>query len=100
LWEVDGIPVSMSGHASIVATAGATVGRIGPVFTPADQRGTGFGTAITAAMVEHLQPRCSTIMLFTDELNPTSNGIYERLGFEVVGDIVEFAFDSADHAAS
>lgn len=100
LWEVDANPVAMCGHASPVTTANSTVARIGPVFTPAQDRGRGYGTAVTAAMVEDLIPRSDAIMLFTDEANPTSNGIYERLGFEVVGDIVEFVLDSEAPEAS
>jgi predicted GNAT family acetyltransferase len=100
LWEVDATPVSMAGHASLVRTPGGTVGRIGPVYTPAALRGAGYGTAVTAAMVDRMLPKCDVVMLYTDESNPTSNGIYERLGFEVAGDVVEFEFESSDHAAS
>jgi predicted GNAT family acetyltransferase len=92
LWTDNGEPVSLSGHAPLVTTPGGTVGRIGPVYTPPRHRGRGYGTAATAAMVEVMQPRCDMIMLFTDATNPTSNGIYARLGFEIVDEIVELAF--------
>jgi predicted GNAT family acetyltransferase len=92
LWVVAGQPVSMAGNAPLVTTPAGTVARIGPVYTPAGHRGNGYGTAVTAAVVEALQPRCDVIMLYTDATNPTSNGIYARLGFDVVGEVVEVVF--------
>ena len=37
-------------------------------------------------------------MLFTDAANPTSNGVYERLGYRVVGEVVELS--DAGHTAA
>jgi predicted GNAT family acetyltransferase len=88
-WEVEGVPVSMAAHAPIVDTPSGSVARIGPVFTPREHRRRGFAAAITASVVEHVLPRTSTVMLFTDAANPTSNGVYERLGFRVVGEVVD-----------
>jgi predicted GNAT family acetyltransferase len=65
------------------------VGRVGPVYTPAEHRRRGYGAAITSAVVEHLLPLTTTVMLYTDAANPTSNGVYERLGFRVVADVVD-----------
>ena len=87
-WEVNGVPVSMAGHASLVETPGAVVARIGPVYTPPAYRGRRYGSAVTAAVVELLLPQVDAVMLFTDASNPTSNAIYERLGFRHVADIV------------
>jgi predicted GNAT family acetyltransferase len=98
LWDDASEVTAMGGHASLVSTAGVTVGRIGPVFTPAQHRRRGYGAAITAAVVEHLQSRCDVIMLFTDSENPTSNGVYERLGFDVVDEIVEFECHDANRS--
>lgn len=91
LWVLDGIPVALAGHAPLVTTPSGTVARIGPVYTPHDLRGRGYGSAVTAAMVESLLPRSTTIMLFADALNPGSNRIYERLGFEFRATHVEVA---------
>jgi predicted GNAT family acetyltransferase len=88
-WEVDGVPVSMAGHASLVATPGSVVARIGPVYTPPAHRGRRYGSAVTAGVVEHLLPDVDAVMLFTDASNPTSNAIYERLGFRHVADVVD-----------
>ena len=92
-WEVDDVPVAMAGHAPIVSTPGGDVGRVGPVFTPADLRGRGYGTAVTAVVTEHLLPVVGTVMLYTDAGNPTSNAIYERLGYVHEHDIVELVPD-------
>jgi predicted GNAT family acetyltransferase len=100
LWEVSDEPVAMGGHASLVPTPAGVVARIGPVYTPRSLRGRGFGTAITAALVEHLQSRSDLIMLFTDSGNPTSNGIYERLGFNYEDEFVELEFSPSRHDAS
>lgn len=88
-WEVDGERVAMAGHAPLVMTPGGVVGRIGPVFTPRRHRGRGYGSAVTAAVVEDLLPRTDTVMLYTDAANATSNGVYERLGFVHVADVVD-----------
>lgn len=88
-WEVDGVPVAMAGHAPVVSTPGAVVARVGPVYTPVPLRGRGYGGAATAAVVEHLLPHTDVVMLYTDAANPTSNGVYERLGFTHVADVVD-----------
>ena len=89
LWEVDGVPVSMAGHASLVETPGAVVARVGPVYTPPEFRNRRYGSGVTAGVVEHLLPVADVVMLYTDASNPTSNAIYERLGFQHVGDVVD-----------
>ena len=93
-WEVDGVPVAMAGHASVVATPGAAVARIGPVYTPPAYRGRRYGSVVTAGVVEQLLPEVDAVMLFTDASNPTSNAIYERLGFRHVADIVDLDLEA------
>jgi RimJ/RimL family protein N-acetyltransferase len=89
LWEVDGAPVSMA----MLRVPAAGVSRIGPVFTPRDKRGHGYGSAVTAAAAQ-LAHRSGTpdVVLFADLANPTSNAIYQRIGFEAVGDSVRIDF--------
>jgi predicted GNAT family acetyltransferase len=89
LWEVDDEPVALAGHAPLVATPAGVIGRIGPVYTPAHLRGRGYGAAVTSAVVTRLLPRTTAIILYADATNPTSNGVYERLGFRVVAEVVE-----------
>jgi RimJ/RimL family protein N-acetyltransferase len=93
LWIVDGAPVSMA----MLRVPAFGVSRIGPVFTARDRRGHGYGSAVTAAAVQ-LAHRSGTpdVVLFADLANPTSNAIYQRIGFEPVGDSVRIDFSMAD----
>lgn len=81
LWEVDGEPVSLAGS---VAT-GFGVASIGPVFTPEEHRRHGYAAAVTAEASRRVRAAgAAHVVLFTDVLNPTSNGVYQRIGFEPV----------------
>jgi predicted GNAT family acetyltransferase len=93
LWDVDGTPTSMA----MLRVPASGVSRIGPVFTQRDARGHGYGSAVTAAAVE-LAHRSGTpdVVLYADLANPTSNGIYQRIGFEPVADSVRIDFVTAD----
>jgi predicted GNAT family acetyltransferase len=83
LWEHDGIPVSLAAR---TATA-AGVARIAPVYTPPDQRRRGYGAAVTAACTADALARdADEVVLFTDLANPTSNSIYQAIGFRPIAD--------------
>jgi GNAT superfamily N-acetyltransferase len=92
LWTVDGTPVSTA----MLRAPAAGVSRIGPVFTPRARRGHGYGSAVTAAASE-LARRSGTedVVLFADLANPTSNKIYQQIGFEPVADSVRIDFTLA-----
>jgi predicted GNAT family acetyltransferase len=90
LWEVDGAPVSMVGISFLLEGGGI---RIGPVYTPADQRRLGYAAAATAAACRLAFDRgAAEVSLFTDLANPTSNALYQRLGFREVEDraVIDF----------
>lgn len=89
IWEADGDPVAMGGHAPLVPTPIGLVGRIGPIYTTPTARGQGFGASITALIAESLLERCTMVMLLADADNPGSNSIYAQLGFVVRGELVE-----------
>lgn len=89
LWEVDSTPVSMA----MLRAPAAEVSRIGPVFTPQEQRGRGYGSAVTAAAAQLAHSSGTPdVVLFADLANPTSNAIYQRIGFEAVHDSVRVDF--------
>jgi len=88
-WEVDGEPVAYASVAPLVDSPSGAVARIGPVFTAAEHRRRGFGAAVTWTAVQHAMQRAATVMLYTDAANPTSNGVYERLGFRAVAEVVD-----------
>jgi uncharacterized protein len=90
LWEVDGRPVSMA------ALGGPTPNglRIGPVYTPRDERGHGYASAVTAAASQAaLDAGRRFVFLFTDLANPTSNKIYQAIGYEPVSDVDVVRFE-------
>ncbi len=90
LWEVDGRAVSLCGF------GGRTPHgiRIGPVYTPPELRGLGYGSAVTAAASkQQLDAGYDYCFLYTDLANPTSNKIYINIGYEFVCDSADYAFD-------
>jgi predicted GNAT family acetyltransferase len=91
-WEVDGEIVSLVGHAAIVETPSGKVVRIGPVYTPPEYRGRGYASCATAAVSEILRGLPARVMLYTDATNPTSNGIYLRLGYKLIAENIEIEF--------
>jgi predicted GNAT family acetyltransferase len=88
LWE-DGEPVAMGG-----ATGPTPHGiRIGAVYTPPARRRRGYASALVAALSQaQLDAGRRFCFLFTDLANPTSNHIYQELGYEPVVDIAELHF--------
>jgi GNAT superfamily N-acetyltransferase len=91
LWARDGVPVSLA----MVRTPAVGVSRIGPVFTPGEHRGHGYGSAVTAAAAQWADTAgADQVVLFTDLANPVSNAIYQRIGFESVTDIAHLRFDA------
>lgn len=96
IWEHEGEPVGMSGHAALAASAAGLMGRIGPVFVPVQHRGRGFGAAVTSAMIDHLQARgADVVLLYADADYEPSNRVYLGLGFRAVADVVELGQPSA-----
>jgi FR47-like protein len=89
LWEVDGVPVSMAAVTGPIAG----VFKVAPVFTPAGLRRRGYGGAATAAVSRAaLDAGATDVVLYTDLANPTSNSVYQRLGYRPVHDRVVLTF--------
>jgi predicted GNAT family acetyltransferase len=63
------------------------VARVGPVYTPPEQRGRGWASAAVAEVSGLLQQQGARVCLFTDQANPTSNKIYAALGYRPVVDM-------------
>jgi predicted GNAT family acetyltransferase len=82
LWE-DGEVVSMAAI-GMPAEGGE---RIGSVYTPPRWRGRGYAGALVAAVTQDALDRgCAYVQLNTDVANPISNAVYERIGYERVGE--------------
>ncbi|MFE9930994.1 GNAT family N-acetyltransferase [Streptomyces sp. NPDC005533] len=86
LWEHEGEPVSLAGFSRPIAGAS----RIGPVYTPPAVRGRGYAAGVTHAATRAAHAAgAAEVLLFTDLANPTSNGVYQRLGYTRVEDRAE-----------
>ncbi|MFD5922093.1 GNAT family N-acetyltransferase [Kitasatospora sp. NPDC058201] len=97
LWEDGGRPVALAGHSAVIAG----MSRIGPVYTPGDHRGRGYGSGVTAAASAHaLGLGATEVLLYTDLANPTSNSIYQQIGYRPVEDctVLEFRGRAARRA--
>ena len=77
LWEVDGTPVGVTAF----NPPSFGVARVGPVYTPREHRGRGYAAAGVAAITRRLLNEGARVCLFADEQNPTSTGVYVRLGY-------------------
>jgi predicted GNAT family acetyltransferase len=78
LWANEREIVSLAGCSSAVCG----VSRIGPVYTPKEFRGHGYGSAVTAAATQSAFDRgAQYVALYTDLSNPTSNAIYQSIGY-------------------
>lgn len=89
LWETGGQPVSLAGLTRQVA--GQV--RVGPVYTPPELRGRGYAGAVTATVSQAaLAAGADEVLLYADLANPTSNTLYQRLGYEAVADHLSLLF--------
>lgn len=78
-WEVDGRVVSMASRTRETKDGS----NISLVYTPPEFRGRGYGGSATAFACEHAFSEGKKIaFLYTDLRNPTSNKIYQKIGFE------------------
>ncbi len=92
LWELDGRVVSWA-H---VGAPTDGMSRVGPVYTPPEHRGHGYGSAVTAAASRWARDAgAAHVLLFTDLANPTSNSIYQKIGYRPVLDACELEFTPA-----
>ncbi|WP_166383151.1 GNAT family N-acetyltransferase [Catellatospora methionotrophica] len=81
-WEAGGEPVSM---AAMTAPAAGVV-RLNLVYTPPRRRGNGYAGALVAAISAAVLGAGLRPTLFTDLANPTSNKIYQAVGYRPVQD--------------
>jgi RimJ/RimL family protein N-acetyltransferase len=89
IWQVDGQPVSIA-----AASGDQTAHRIGFVYTPPEHRGKGYSKALMAAMCAQLRKDgVREIYLYADAANPISNHMYRALGFRVLAEFSELAFE-------
>jgi GNAT superfamily N-acetyltransferase len=89
VWDVAGAPVSIAGVTRTVAG----MARVGPVYTPPELRGRGYAGAVTAAVSQAAREAgAPEVVLYTDLANPTSNALYQRLGYRPVEDRIVLSY--------
>jgi GNAT superfamily N-acetyltransferase len=72
--------------------------RVGYVYTPPEWRRQGYATTCVAALSQRaLDEGARHCFLYTDLSNPTSNDIYQRIGYEPVTDALDVIFEHASH---
>ena len=88
LWEHDGKVVSMM-KKSRPTKHGVTVSF---VFTPHEERKKGYARTMVAACSTELLKSYNFCVLYTDLMNPTSNKIYQEIGYKRIADSVQLGF--------
>ncbi len=92
IWD-NGQPVAMA--AKVRPTRNGMT--ISLVYTPPEQRRHGYATACVAALSQQLLDEgWQFCTLFTDLANPTSNSIYQKIGYQQVADFNDYLFDTAE----
>lgn len=88
LWD-DGGPVAMMGNNRNTPHLAS----VGFVYTPPGLRGRGYASALVAAGSQALlDSGRAGCVLFTDLGNPTSNDIYQKIGYEPLADFSMYRF--------
>ncbi|MFK0152206.1 GNAT family N-acetyltransferase [Streptomyces sp. NPDC090493] len=97
LWETpDGTPVSVAGLNPLI---GGQM-QVDVVYTPAHLRGRGYAAAVTAEVSRAaLAAGAQDVVLFADLSNPTSNALYQRLGYVRLSEWSGYDFSAAVPAA-
>jgi predicted GNAT family acetyltransferase len=91
VWQ-DDVPVSMA------ACGGTTPNgaRINSVYTPPDRRRRGYASACVASLSARLLAEGRRFcFLYTDLANPTSNAIYQQIGYRPICDVDAYALNKA-----
>ena len=89
LWEDGGQPASM---ARLSAPAAGAV-RVGFVYTPPQFRRRGYaGASVAALSARATADGARECLLYTQLSNPTSNGIYRRIGYQAVHEVLSYRF--------
>src|SRR5919199_1003333 len=90
LWQ-DNVPVSVANCARSTPNGRC----INLVYTPPEHRKKGYATSCVAALSQTLLDKGRKYcFLFTDLANPTSNHIYQTIGYQPVCDVDEYWFET------
>ena len=88
--EDDGVPVSIAGLVREMPTSAG----VAMVYTPPYNRGKGYATSCVAGISQiALDKGFLRCVLYTDLANPTSNSIYQKIGYRPICDSLEIKFE-------
>lgn len=93
LWEANGRPVA----SAVVNGPAAGVVRVGFVYTPPQHRGLGYASSLVGFVSRAALGQGNRCILYTQLENPTSNAIYQRLGYRAIGELVRYRCTQAEH---
>jgi predicted GNAT family acetyltransferase len=93
LWETpDGTPVSIAGMNPMI---GGQI-QVDIVYTPTHLRGRSYAGAVTAEVSRAaMAAGARDVILFANLANPTSNALYQRLGYRALTDWASYDFTSS-----
>ena len=81
VWDVGGQPRAQAAYSGT-----AEVGRINMVYTPGEERGKGYASAVVSHLSQQqLDGGKKMCCLYADARNSVSNSIYRKIGYEFVG---------------
>lgn len=93
-WMVDGRPVA-SAHTSRPTKNGIS---IGAVYTEPAARAKGYASNLMANLTKlQLSSGKTFCVLYTDATNPTSNKVYESIGYRFLAESEQIAIKAAGH---
>lgn len=89
MWA-DGAPRSMAGRTRPTPHGEA----VSFVYTPPGERRKGYATAVVARLSQQILDEGKLFCtLYTDLSNPTSNSIYQKVGYRPIADVIDINFD-------
>jgi len=90
MW-VDGAPTSMAGRTRPTPHGEA----VSFVYTPPSERRKGYASAVVARLSQQILDEGRLFCtLYTDLSNPTSNSIYQKVGYRPIADVIDIEFES------
>ena len=89
---LQGAPISMGGHSDLQIFEGFSIGRVGPIYTPEEFRKKGYASALTSEITKTLISQGALPTLYTQAANPTSNKIYQKIGYTLVDENLRVVF--------
>jgi ribosomal protein S18 acetylase RimI-like enzyme len=91
VWDDGGVVAT-----ALVAPMVAGAARVGFVYTDPDHRGRGYAQGLVAALSRRALAEGATVcLLYTQLANATSNGIYRRIGYRAVSEVLRYRFAQA-----